>query len=245
MIKKMKVKELCFIKIIDLTCNKLHFIAKSEDNKFFYWQFLNNNNFNFNNYYLINVEKLEKLESFNSDSNFNNSDLNKISSYSSIISVKCGFWHSLVLTQNGEVYAWGSNTYGQIGNGSFDKQDVPIKLNCFYEEFVIDISCGGHHSMGLTNNGHVFSWGYNQFSQLGHRENENLNKPKLIELKNVLITKISCGQYHSLLLSNDEIIYGFGNNDFGQIGIVTKENQIKPTKLNNQKKFIDIASHWK
>jgi alpha-tubulin suppressor-like RCC1 family protein len=120
---------------------------------------------------------------------------------------------------------------------------VPIKLDCFQEEIVIEISCGFFHSMALTNKGHVFSWGFNKWEPSGIAD-ENSNKPKLIELKNVLITKISCGQYHNLLLSNDGIIYGFGYNQFGQIGIVTKENQTKPKKLNHEKKFIDIASHW-
>jgi alpha-tubulin suppressor-like RCC1 family protein len=74
--------------------------------------------------------------------------------------------------------------------------------------------------------------------------NENSDEPKLIELKNFWITKISSGKLHNLLLSNDGVICGFGDNHFGQIGILTKENQIKPTKLNHEKKFIDIASHW-
>jgi alpha-tubulin suppressor-like RCC1 family protein len=215
-IEKMIVKEFCSRKIIDLTYGGLRFIAKSEDNKFFYCDY-------FNNYYLTNGKKLEKLESFNSDSNSIQNDSNIFSSYSSIISVKCGIGHSLALTQKGEVYAWGDNSYGQIGNGSNDKKQVSIKLDCFDEEIVTEISCGSTHSMALTNKGHVFSWGDNRNGQLGHWGNENSNKPKLIEMKNVLIKKISCGPYHSLLLSNDGIIYGFGNNERGQIGVETKK----------------------
>jgi alpha-tubulin suppressor-like RCC1 family protein len=155
-IEKMRVKELCFKKIIDLTYGRYHFIAKSEDNKFFCVYIRKK--------YLINGRTFEKLESFDSDSNSNNDDSNKISSSWTIISVKCGSFHSLALTQK-EVYAWGYNKQGQIGNGSFDEQDESIKLDCFEEEIVIGISCGAYHSMALTNKGHIFSWGYNEFGQ--------------------------------------------------------------------------------
>jgi hypothetical protein len=93
---------------------------------------------------------LKKLEPFNSDSNSSNNDSNKISSYLSIVSVKCGAALSLALTQKGEVYAWGRNTYGQIGNGSNDYQNDLIKLDCFEGVKVIEIPCGAAHSLALT-----------------------------------------------------------------------------------------------
>jgi hypothetical protein len=233
-IEEMIVKELCFWKLFDLTYGSLHYIAKSEDNKFFYYDFEQN-------YYIINGEKLEKLELINSDSNPNNNELNDFSSDSKIVLVKCGPYHSLALIQKGEVYAWG---YGQIGNGSDGKQLVPIKLDCFEGEKVIAISCGASHSMALTQNGYAFSWGDNKFGQLGNNGNEKSKTPKPIELENILITKISCRKFHSLLLSNEGEIYGFGFNFYGRIGNGIKEIMTKPTKLNNEKKFIDIASHW-
>jgi hypothetical protein len=66
-------------------------------------------------YYLINEEKLEKLEPFNSDSN-------KILSFLSIVSVKCGAMHSLALKSKGGVYAWGDNREGQKDEPSYDNQ---------------------------------------------------------------------------------------------------------------------------
>jgi fused-like protein len=77
------------------------------------------------------------------------------------------------------------------------------------------------------------------FGQLGNGNYGNSNTPNFIELENVLITKISCGSTHNLLLSNDGTIYEFGDNDLGKIG-----RKILPTRLNHEKKFIDIASHF-
>jgi hypothetical protein len=156
-----------------------------------------------------------------------------------IIDASYGCDHSLVLTNCGEVYAWGWNQFGEVGDGSNDNQLIPIKLNAFNDEKVIQISCGYLHSMALTESGRVFSWGRNNFGQLGlNNNNEDVNKPSIVSLSNkIVIKKISCGRVHSLLLSQNGDIYWFGFN-----GI---ETQITPKKLTiNCHKLIDIASHY-
>jgi alpha-tubulin suppressor-like RCC1 family protein len=164
-------------------------------------------------------------------------ELNEYLNDKQIIDICCGFNHSLVLTNSGELYAWGGNWYGQIGNGNFDNQSIPIKVNGFNDEKVIQITCGEWHSMALTESGHVFSWGLNSSGQLGLEKTNKANKPSIVSLSNEIpIKKISCGREHSLLLSRDAHIYWFGNNGC--------ETKISPMKLTiNSNKFIDIASH--
>jgi hypothetical protein len=158
--------------------------------------------------------------------------------------IKCGANHTLVLTSSGEVYAWGKNSDGEIGNGCYKDQLTPIKLNDFNDEKVVMISCGGWHSMALTESGRVFSWGYNSIGQLGQGNTINSNIPELIEMKEIKIIKISCGLRHSLLLSNNGDIYTFGDNDRGQLGNGNRESQSTPFKLDQKNKFIDIAAHF-
>jgi alpha-tubulin suppressor-like RCC1 family protein len=92
--------------------------------------------------------------------------------------------------------------------------------------------------MALTESGRVFSWGNNSNGQLGLNNTENIvNKPSIVLLSNeISIQKISCGQYHSLLLSRDGHIYWFGWNGF--------EKRITPKKITNENKFIEIESHY-
>jgi hypothetical protein len=162
-----------------------------------------------------------------------------------IINLKCGFGHSLALSKSGEVYAWGCNINGQIGNGSEEKfQLIPVKIECSKNEKVVMISCGFHHSMALTESGRVFSWGYNSSGQLGHGNTVNSNKPKEIILKNISMRSIACGQRHSLVLSTDGDIYAFGNNEVGQLGTANTDHQLMPVLLKQQNKFIRIASHF-
>jgi hypothetical protein len=174
----------------------------------------------------------------------NKSEVNKVLSDLEIKDLECGDYHTLALTFSGYVYAWGVNEFGQIGNGRFDHQIIPMKLNGFDSEKVVMISCGRIHSMALTKSGRVFSWGDNLYGQLGLGNRENSNEPKLIEMNDIIIKKLSGGHSHSMLLSNNGDIYVFGDNYCGQLGIGSEEIQTKPMKLNHKNKFIDIASHF-
>jgi RCC1 and BTB domain-containing protein len=155
------------------------------------------------------------------------------------------YFFQIKKTQTGEVYSWGDNSYGQIGIGTnYDIQSTPIKVKGLDSEDVVAISCGYYHSMALSKNGNVFGWGYNSEGELGISNDNNQNFPIRINIMNgVLIKKIICGQYHSLLISTDGDIYAFGCNNFGQLGNGNKMNQNFPLKIMNSNKFIDVASH--
>ncbi|CAM6001532.1 unnamed protein product, partial [Sphagnum balticum] len=140
-----------------------------------------------------------------------------------VVDISCGVHHSLVLTNCGEVFAWGGNYYGQIGNGCNSDQLKPIKVKGFNNERVVMISCGYWHSMALTECGHVYSWGWSGSGQLGIENTVKSNEPKFVAVidenkSNVFVEKISCGKYHSLLLSSDGNIYVFGRNKSGELG---------------------------
>jgi hypothetical protein len=212
----MIVKDLCNKGVNDLICGKFFYIARTNDNRFYL-------NFVYDLVYESFVEKVLN-------------DLN-------IIDMKCGSFHALFLTSSGEVYAWGDNSNGQIGNGCNDYDYAPIKVNGFCGERVVMISCGSCHSMALTESGHVYSWGSNKYGQLGNENTVYSNTPKVVELNSISVERISCGLWHSLLLSKDGDIYAFGCNRWGQIGNGNNVNQLKPVKINHKIKFIDIAAH--
>jgi alpha-tubulin suppressor-like RCC1 family protein len=102
-----------------------------------------------------------------------------------IQSVCCGYDYILCLTENGEVFAWGNNDWGQAGCGS-DDRDIcePIKLQYFNRYQVIYISSGMYDSLALTKDGKVHDW------DLNHNYNHNyksVNKPLPIHIPGILI----------------------------------------------------------
>ncbi len=223
--------ELCFKQIIDFKYGWNYAIARAIDGKVYFWGWnewgVLGNRKNDSN---LEYEKIYKPE------------LNEYLINKQIIDICCGYSHSLVLTNSGEVYAWGWNVWGQIGNGRSGENEcqlIPIKVNGFNNEKVVMISYGFWYSTALTESGRVFSWGNNSYGQLGlNTPDDCIEKPSVMLLSNELsIKKISCGRNHCLLLTSDENIYWFGFNWI--------EKQKTPKKLlMNENKFIDIASHF-
>jgi len=80
-----------------------------------------------------------------------------------IVDIKTSSLHKIVLTSNGQVYCWGRNTCGVLGNGMYDIHLSIVykpQLNYFLcDKLVIDIKCGNEHTLVLTSNGQVYAWG--------------------------------------------------------------------------------------
>ncbi|CAJ0958936.1 unnamed protein product [Ranitomeya imitator] len=86
-----------------------------------------------------------------------------------VVQVACGSHHSMVLTSNGEVFAWGYNNCGQIGSGTTAKNQPTPRRVCaqLQSKVVIAVAAGPTCSMAITDNGQVYGWGYNGTGQLG------------------------------------------------------------------------------
>jgi E3 ubiquitin-protein ligase HERC4 len=226
------VEELCDQQIIDFA-NGDYCIARNSSGKVYCW----------------GLNRWGCLGIGSKDLSYHEPKLNQYLNNEFVIDISCGAVHSLVLTHCAEVYAWGGNRFGQLGNGRNDNQLKPIKVKGFNNERVVMISCGECHSMALTECGHVYSWGSNYYGQLGIGNIVKSNEPKFVEVIgenkcNVFIEKISCGSEHSLLLSSDGNIYAFGRNKSGELGNQKEENESSPQRIKIETKFIDISSRW-
>ncbi|XP_073971825.1 RCC1 and BTB domain-containing protein 1-like isoform X1 [Rhodnius prolixus] len=165
-----------------------------------------------------------------------------------IVEVACGSHHSVVLTNEGEVYAWGQNKCGQTGSGMNPNQSSPRKVNSLIGgKFIIGIACGQTSTVAVTNNGEVYGWGYNGSGQLGVGNNVNqVNPCRVMALSNTVIVKVACGNSHTLALSDEGKVYAWGANTSGQLATATKSNVFAPEQiLQNIGRVVDIAaSHY-
>uniref|UniRef100_A0A1Y1KHK1 RCC1-like domain-containing protein n=1 Tax=Photinus pyralis TaxID=7054 RepID=A0A1Y1KHK1_PHOPY len=133
-----------------------------------------------------------------------------------VLSVSCGRKHCLALTDCG-VYAWGSNSYGQLGVGPLTcESPYPQMVGELHANAIVKVAAGQYHSMALTAHGTVYTWGWGIHGQLGHGCSANEHYPKLVKF-NCPIVQIAAGHAHSLILTADGKLYGFGSNAFGQL----------------------------
>jgi RCC1 and BTB domain-containing protein len=221
------VDELCDQQIIDISYGTYHVLALTKDGKCFSW--------GFNAY--------GQLGNGTEHDSYAPRFINGLNN-NTIAQIKCGYWHTFVLSECGDLYGFGYNTDGEIGCGNTAHQLTPIKINGFDGKKIASIACGGGHSLALTESGSVYSWGWNPYGQLGVGNYKNELIPVKIILNDSQIVKtITCGYDHSLLLTIDGDVYAFGENRFGELGNGTNYNQTIPLKINERIKFKDIACY--
>ncbi|VUZ45338.1 unnamed protein product [Hymenolepis diminuta] len=155
-----------------------------------------------------------------------------------IKSVASGPGFALFLTPSGHVFSKGIGTRGQLGHGDLEFQSEPTIIEALKPLTVVEIACGYWHSACLTDTGDVYTWGSNEFGQLGCgsinlERSKNINNPLIamdscinlsplpipVELPDdVSIFAIACGSRHTVCLSENNDLFSFGWNGFGQLG---------------------------
>ncbi|CAK6432981.1 unnamed protein product [Pipistrellus nathusii] len=147
-----------------------------------------------------------------------------------IIQITCGDYHSLALSKGGELFAWGQNSDGQLGLGRvLDSTPTPQLLEQLSGIPVAQISAGEAHSVALSMSGNVYSWGRNDFGQLGLGHTHNEEFPSLIEaLDSQKVEFLACGGSHTALLTKDGLLFTFGAGKHGQLGHNSTQNELKP-----------------
>jgi alpha-tubulin suppressor-like RCC1 family protein len=150
-----------------------------------------------------------------------------------VVQVSAGATHSLALTTDGSVYAWGAGGSGQLGHGSSPtSQTTPVRVlsgaqgNHQYLQDIIAIAAGEFFSVALTSTGDVYTWGSKSNGRLGDGSTSgSSNTPVRVlsgtqgahtNLEN--IATIAAGEDHALAATNDGAVYAWGAGDMGQLG---------------------------
>lgn len=156
--------------------------------------------------------------------------------------VVCGASHSLALTNKGQVYAWGKNTQGQCGQGNIEDQLKPAAIKRLSEVTIVQITAGWEHSIALTNEGKMYSWGCGYKDNrrgiippvlgLGHSECRPL--PELISsMESVKIVSIASGWDHCLALDENGKLLSWGSGQNGKLGHNNEDNISIPCYVNS------------
>ncbi|MGO8672144.1 MAG: choice-of-anchor tandem repeat GloVer-containing protein, partial [Capsulimonadaceae bacterium] len=130
-----------------------------------------------------------------------------------------GGYHSMAL-QAGDVWTWGDNLFGQLGNGSTTNSDVPVQVSGVSS--VTAISGGGLHSLALESSGQVWAWGNNLYGQTGllpPASGGHLDTDVPVHVAGLpAATAVSGGLYHSLAVGSSGTVWAWGYNVYGQLG---------------------------
>ncbi len=134
--------------------------------------------------------------------------------------------HFLAVTQDGTLWSWGDNEYGQLGDGTFEGREHPVKIMAGVKA----VSAGFNTSFALKEDGTLWAFGETQFGQAGVGDMPNVNKPVKI-LDNV--KDVVGDHFVGMAIREDGSLWAWGYNGHGSLGTGSYEYPERPVKIIN------------
>ncbi|MDD3712401.1 MAG: InlB B-repeat-containing protein [Candidatus Izemoplasmatales bacterium] len=160
-----------------------------------------------------------------------------------VVFISLGYVHSAALTNQGRVFTWGNNAYGQLGDGtnSFRVNPVDITENFSFanDEWAMEIDLGENFTILFTNKSNLYTFGLNDKGQLGSGNTDNTPTPLNINNQFTLqaedkIIRISSGRSHSSFITSNYRVFIWGDNEFGQLGNGSFVMRNSPYEITNR-----------
>ncbi|XP_053195611.1 probable E3 ubiquitin-protein ligase HERC1 [Scomber japonicus] len=148
--------------------------------------------------------------------------------------IEAGQYCTFSVSADGSVKACGKGSYGRLGLGDSNNQSMPKKLVLEPHRNMKKVSSSkgsDGHTLAITLEGEVFSWGDGEYGKLGHGNSATQKYPKIIQgpLFGKVVICVSAGYRHSAAVTNDGELYTWGEGDFGRLGHSDSQSRNMPT----------------
>lgn len=143
--------------------------------------------------------------------------------------------HSVGIKTDGTLWAWGSNTAGQLGDGTTYVRSVPVQIGTSANWK--NVYVGSRHTLAIKTDGTLWAWGDNKYGQLG--DGTLISKTAPIQIGTATDWQsLSGGAEHSVGIKTDGTLWTWGRNGYGQLGDGTTNANTIPTQ-------VGTATNWK
>jgi alpha-tubulin suppressor-like RCC1 family protein len=155
--------------------------------------------------------------------------------------VSAGAGHTLALKSNGSLWAWGNNSYGQLGNGSHIDRGLPVQV--MSESNCKAIAAGYGFSVVLMQDGTLWAWGQNDNGQLG--DGTLIDKTTPVQVVSDINWKtVAAGYGHVLAIKEDGTLWAWGKNTYGQLGDSTLVDKNVPVQVGYGNTWTAVAAGY-
>ncbi|MFZ1243394.1 MAG: hypothetical protein WAQ22_04625 [Candidatus Saccharimonas sp.] len=153
------------------------------------------------------------------------------------------------IASDNQVYCWGRNYDGRLGNNSTTDSSVPVAVTtsgALSGKTIRQVAAGNAHTCALASDNQVYCWGYNSNGQLGNNSTTMSLVPVAVTTSGVLsgktIRQVTAGGAHTCALASDNQVYCWGYNYYGQLGNNSTANSSVPVAVNNLPDFPKLAN---
>ncbi len=146
-----------------------------------------------------------------------------------IASVVAAVYHSVAVSTSGQVFAWGRNHFGQLGDGTRTDRRAPVRIAV--PAIVTQVGTARDHSVARCSNGTAFAWGINNAGQLGDGTTTSRLSPVRVQLPSgIKLSTVDAGNDHTLALSTTGRVVAWGNEIVAGVGTgASKSKSTEPT----------------
>lgn len=166
-----------------------------------------------------------------------------------VVQISAGHQHVCATTSLGEVFCWGFNRLGQLGDGSITNRPIPVSVRgpggVGFLTNVVSVHAGNEHSCALIDDGSMYCWGFS--GRLGTGATGTSTVPVQVAgiggagtLSDVVA--VSTFNRHTLALLDDGTLVGWGDNSSGQLGDGTTTSRLAPVKVLNEAGISDLLN---
>lgn len=150
-----------------------------------------------------------------------------------LVTLSAGAHHNCGLTGAGEAYCWGRASEGQLGAGSGDFSSEPLAVSggLLFES----LSSGGFHTCAVTAEGWAYCWGAGSLGRLGNGTEEDKMAPVAVSGAALRFRHLSSGFEHSCGITYDGVVYCWGSNYNGQVGVASLPPELTPKRVVGQR----------
>jgi alpha-tubulin suppressor-like RCC1 family protein len=148
-------------------------------------------------------------------------------------SVDAGEAHTCARRTSGRLYCWGSNSSGQLGDGTRTNRSVPIQViqRTGFATDWIGVSAGGFHTCARKTNGRLYCWGFNGAGQLGDGTTDTRGYADEVSGGQTDWAGVTAGRNHTCARKTNGRLYCWGFNFNGQLGDETRTSRSVPTEV--------------
>ncbi|MCW1914755.1 hypothetical protein OJ996_14300 [Luteolibacter sp. GHJ8] len=160
-----------------------------------------------------------------------------------------GIYHSVMLKEDGTVWAWGNNSAGQLGNNSTTHSSAPVQVSTSSGPLtgILKIDAGGNHCLALKDDGTLWAWGAGYYGQLG--VGSNTNSSLAVQVKDAAgssyltgVVDIDAATEFSTALLGSGVMYAWGRNNTYQLGDGTATDSNLPKLVSLGQSAVGISA---
>jgi len=155
--------------------------------------------------------------------------------------ISAGWVNSAAVKNDGTLWVWGGNEYGQLGDGTYDAKNLPVQVRG--SDKWKAVSVGWRHTVAIRDDNTLWAWGDNWFGQLGNggsgpagtkltpTQLSTANGPDNIQYKDYKWKAVSAGECHTVAIREDNTLWAWGWNGRGELGDGSTTNRSTPVQL--------------